>query len=125
MEAHEKCFLHKKSFEVITVPDEFYFDEGLEEDPWEEDFKKIEADKINFVEIEKMPSDKAFEMMEEFIDSLENRSVKIILLQSIEGRKPFANFKHQIENAGLERELWFAFRRHRNIEWIEKQLEQL
>ena len=46
------------------------------------------------------------------------------LLQAIEGTKPFAKFKHQIENSGPERELWFAFRRKKNIEWIQEQLTE-
>ena len=60
--------------------------------------------------------------MEEFVDSLENGPTKIRLLTSLQGRKPFANFKHQIENAAECRELWFAFRRQKNIEWIQDRL---
>jgi len=122
MEAHEKCFINKKTLEVVTIPDDFMFYGDLDPAIWNEELGKIEADKGNFVEIGKMNSQRAFETIEMFVDSLPNSSAKRKLLQSIDGPKPFARFKHLIENAGPERELWFKFRRQKNIEWIEEQL---
>jgi hypothetical protein len=125
IEANEKCFLHKKTLEVVTVPEDFLFYEGLNRKIWKEEFNKIKSDKKNYIRIEKMNSTQYFSIIEEFINSLENRQVKIRLLRTIDGRKPIANFKHQIENAGFERELWFAFRREKNIHWVQDQLNSV
>jgi len=60
--------------------------------------------------------------MEEFVDSLEDNTTKMRLLDALRGKKPFANFKYQIDNSGDYRELWFAFRLEKTIEWIRTQL---
>ena len=84
--------------------------------------KKLRKNKKKFIEIEQMlPSDR-FRFMAEFVESLPNNRTKIGLLTALEGRKPFANFKHQINNSGEYREQWFAFRTQKNIEWIQNEL---
>jgi len=125
MEVHEKCFIHKLTLEVVTYPEDFLFYGDLDPKLWKEELRKIKKEKKNYIEIEKMNSTQSFDIIEEFIDTLQNSSTKIRLLRAIEGRKPFANFKHQIENSGPERELWFAFRREKNIQWIEDQLNSI
>ena len=121
MEASFKCFLHRDTFEVVTYldPDQ-YPDMDLKD--WKEEITKIKKNRKKFIEIESMTSSESFEIMEEFVDSLENSTAKIRLLTALEGRKPFANFKHQVENSDEYRELWFAFRRQKNIAWIQNQL---
>jgi len=123
MEAHEKCYINKQTLEVVTIPDDFMFDGDLDPSLWKEEQAKIKADKRNFIEIDKMNSRRAFEIIEEFVNSLPNSFTKRKLLESIDGPKPFARFKHQIENSGTERELWFAFRRKKNIDWVQEQLD--
>jgi hypothetical protein len=98
LEAAEKCFIHKQTLELITYPEDFILDLDPEENVWKDDIEKVESDP-NYVQIEKMPSRQHFEMMEAFAMSVDDRSVKIRLLTALDGRKPFAHFKHQIENA--------------------------
>ena len=62
-----------------------------------------------------MDSRESFRVMAEFAESFENNTTKIKLLTALEGHKPFANFKHQIENSGETRELWFAFEEKRTL----------
>ena len=127
MEAGDKCFIHKKTLELITYPDDYLLDMYSEDDeeilPWKEVIEKVSSDPDSYIEIEKMYSSRSYEVMEEFIDSLENSYEKIRLMKAIIGKKPFANFKFQIDNCGVEREMWFKFRREKNIEWVRKQLE--
>ena len=121
MEAGFKCFLHRDTFEVVTYLDsEQYAD--MDPKDWKEEITKVRRNKKKFIEIESMTSSDSFKVMEQFVDSLENNSTKIRLLTSLEGQKPFANFKHQIDNSDEYRELWFAFRRQKSIEWIQNQL---
>jgi len=121
MEMSLKCFLHRETFEVVSYPDP---EEHLDMDPedWEEAIGKVKKNKKKFIEIEAMTSSGSFKVMEEFIESLDNSDTKIRLVTALEGRKPFANFNHQIDNSGEYRELWFAFKRQKSIEWVQNQL---
>ena len=121
LEAGYKCFIHMDTCEVVTYlnPDQY-----PEMDPkdWKEEIGKVRKAKKKFIEIESMKTFQSFKVMEEFVDSLENNSTKVRLLVALEGKKPFANFKHQIENSGDYREFWFSFRREKNIKWVQDQL---
>jgi len=121
LEAGYKCFIHMDTCEVVTYlnPDQY-----PEMDPkdWKEEIGKVRKAKKKFIEIESMKTFQSFKVMEEFVDSLENNSTKVRLLVALEGKKPFANFKHQIENSGDYREFWFSFRRDKNIKWVQDQL---
>ena len=125
MEAGMKCFIHKRTFEVIKVPDEDRFP-GMEfedeESLWKEDIDKV-SDNHDYLEIDKMESSGSFQIMEDFALSLPESATKIRLVTALEGHKPFGNFNHQIHNAGKEKEQWFQFRREREIEWVKDQLE--
>jgi hypothetical protein len=121
MEAGFKCFIHRETFEVVTYlnPDQY-----PEMDPkdWKDEIDKVRKNKKKFIEIENMTSSDSFRVMEEFTDSLDNNTTKVSLLTALQGRKPFANFKHQVETSGDFRNLWFEFRREKNIEWVANQL---
>lgn len=116
-----KCYIHKKTLEVVTFPDEDRYPD-MEEDVWQEDIDKVTKDRKEYIEIESMNSAESFRVIKEFVNSLENSHVKNRLLLAIEGRKPFANFKQQIDNSGDYREQWFAFGRERGIEWVQSQV---
>ncbi|HTE27161.1 UPF0158 family protein [Flavitalea sp.] len=122
LEAGQICYLHKETLEIIQFPDK---DKDLYEDMevWQEEIDKVFDDREKYIEIKGMVSSESFSVMENFVLSLEDNFVKSRLLQAIEGHKPFANFKHQIANAGEYRELWFKFRRDRNIDWVQEQLD--
>ena len=121
MEAGFKCFIHRETFEVVTYLNP---DQHPEMDPkdWKDEIDKVRKNKKKFIEIENMTSSDSFRVMEEFTDSLENNTTKVRLLTALQGQKPFANFKHQIENSSDSRNLWFEFRREKNIEWVANQL---
>ncbi|HKH59764.1 MAG TPA: UPF0158 family protein [Flavitalea sp.] len=121
MEAGFKCFIHRETLEVVTYLDPDRYPD-LDPKDWKEEIGKVRKNKKNFIEIEAMDSRESFRVMAEFAESLENNTTKIKLVTALEGRKPFGNFKHQIENSGEYRELWFVFRREKNIEWIQNQL---
>src|SRR5438874_3597832 len=121
LEAGFRCFIHKDTLEVVTFLDEDRHT-GMDTEVWQEDIDKVFNDRAKYIEIENMDSTESFRVMEEFVFSLENNSIKVRLMQAIEGRKPFANFKHQIHNSGAYRELWFAFSRNKNIKWVQNQL---
>ena len=124
LEAHEQCFIHKQTLELITYPEEYLLDLDPDQNVWQDDIEKVESDS-NYVQIQAMPSHDFFEVMEEFVHSVADRSVKVRLLDALNGQKPFAHFKHQIENTAHFRDLWFKFRRAKNIEWVTTQINDI
>jgi hypothetical protein len=122
LEAGEKCFIHKRTLEIIHYPNEANFlDSDLLNEVWGEKIGKVDRDN-NYIEIEKMDSHSGFKVMEDFAESLKNRTVKIRLLTALEGKNPFAKFKQQIEHSVQYREQWFAFKRERSIASVNEQL---
>ena len=116
------CFIHKETFEVVSYPDPDRFGD-METEMWKSEISKIKRQKKKFIQIEKKDSFQKFKVMRQFVDSLENNSTKVALLIALEGPKPFANFKDNIHNSGDYRDLWFAFLKKRNIEWIRNQID--
>ena len=125
IEADMKCFIHKTTFELVSIPDEDRFPEmdwEDEEGEWKEGIDKVFGNP-DYIEIEKMDSSNSFKIMEDFALSLSESATKIRLVTALEGHKPFGNFNHQIHNAGKEKEQWFQFRREREIKWVKDHLE--
>src|SRR5687768_7824737 len=86
LEAGEKCFIHKVTFEIITYPEDYTLDLDPDISIWQENIERAESDD-NFIQVERMPSHEHFEMMEEFANSVVDPSVKMRLLTALEGRK--------------------------------------
>ncbi len=118
-----KTYLQKETLEVIAIPDPDQMDDFKEY--WKEDMKKIRQNKKKLIEIDPMPSYESFKMMENFVESIEDNIVRGRLLQAIGGRKPFANFKIEIDHSGHYRELWFAYKNEQTLNWIRDQVELL
>ncbi len=118
-----KTYLHKETLEVMAIPDPDQMDDLKVY--WKEDLKKIRQNKKKLIEIEPMPSYKGFKMMEDFVESIDDKMVRGRLLQAIGGRKPFANFKIEIDHSGEYRELWFTYKNEQTLNWIRDQLELL
>ena len=121
LEAGEKCFIHKQTFEMITYPE----DSILELDPgnneWREEMEKVKND-ANFIQVEKMNSRESFIVMEDFAESIQDQKIKTSLLTALRSKKPFSRFKRIVESLSEFRELWFAFRREKNITLVKEQL---
>lgn len=118
-----RCYVHRQTNELVSIPDTSQF-AMLDTEGWEEEIEKLEKNSTDYLEIEPMCSRDAFEIMEDFTHSLEgNNALKGRLIRALERRKPFREFKFEIDNSGDEREQWFAFKKQRMIEWVKKQLE--
>jgi hypothetical protein len=121
LEAGFKCFIHRDTFQVVTYLDPYRYPD-MDPKDWKEEMSTVKKNRKKFIEIESMESSDSFRIMAEFADSVDDNTIKIRLITALEGHKPFANFKFQIDNSGPFRELWFAFRREKYIEWVQNQL---
>ncbi len=121
LEIGMKCFIHKETGEMISYPDElkgFMIDEEL----WEEQIGRVEKDGDSYIEIEGMDSQSSFRLMEDFIDTVEDKNLSARLDYALSRPKPFQNFKYEIDYSGEYRQKWFDYKSQRTIEWVREQL---
>lgn len=120
-----RCYLHKHSGELITIPDENRHSD-MEIDAWEEDMEKIEEHFTDYWVIDPLDSRASFEMMEEFAESLpETNSPREMLIKALNQHKPFSKFKFVIDNSGEYRQQWFDFKAKRLQEYVEREFKLL
>lgn len=121
LETGLKCFINIETHEIVTLPDEDRFSD-IDAEIWQDDIDKVNTNPEKYKEIEGMTSKESYRVMEDFIDSVDDKALKSKLIQAMEGYKPFANFKLQIDRSGPYREKWFAFRKNKITEWVIDQL---
>lgn len=119
------CYFNPKTSETISIPavDEFLFESELG-DVFSEELTKINAKDTEFLQVEKMSSSDAFVVMEHFLDEVKDAHLKLQLENALQGRKPFANYKHRVEGSDY-REAWFKFKQEAQEYWVERYLKVL
>ncbi|MEM9884760.1 MAG: UPF0158 family protein [Bacteroidota bacterium] len=124
-----KCFIRKEDKEVLTVMDwdSAFFDISCLPEEAQQELKGVQYNLLAYHEIEKMPSNKTFEVMENFADALPSAGdyrLKIRLIEALHRRRPFAQFKNVIDHSNY-RAAWFEFREEAQREWVREQLEEM
>ena len=101
--------------------DDEFLDYG--EDAWEDERKKIKKHPKDYLEIEKMDSRDSFRLMEAFINIVDSDKLRKDLINALNQRKPFGNFKYVIDNSGEYRQKWFDFKAEKMQEWVKEQVD--
>jgi aminoglycoside 3-N-acetyltransferase I len=132
LDSIEKCFIHPQTGKIEFLPD---FESGdFDEEDWianlpdeeqEDERARIEDLNENWHEIPHMESRKEFRVMEAFMEGMKDPKMKDLLWKALQGGRPFANFKHQLERDAKVRKLWFEFHHQAMIAYIEGELEKL
>ncbi|MBI2416731.1 MAG: hypothetical protein HYV28_02315 [Ignavibacteriales bacterium] len=91
-------------------------------DIWYKEVRKIKKNWKNYVVFEDIETRDSFRIMEDFAHSLDNNRLRESLLDILQMKKPFANFKWKIDNSGEYRQRWFAFRDQRYFDWVKEQI---
>lgn len=115
------CFLHKKTGEIESYPDNLDLMHD-EENPFQETIDKVEDDFENYIEFGPMPSREAYQVMLDFKDTVNDERMLGKIELALEWKKPFSNFKNLIETSEY-RQAWFDFKRAENEKWVLKQLK--
>ena len=64
--------------------------------------------------------------MEDFTDELpDNTRIKVTLIETLNKRKPFREFKYEIENSGEYRQLCFDFKNQKMIEYVRDRIDYI
>jgi hypothetical protein len=113
-----KCYVNKKTKELVSI---IPLDQIDDEEICELERERYESHGDHLIELDKMPSRMAFQVMEEFVEQLADKRFQVRLMDTLERKKPFRNFRHQVDNS-LYREDWFAYRDQRYFDWVKKQL---
>lgn len=118
-----RCFINVKTLEHLVIADEFnpYSDMEL----WQDELDKLEENRSDYIEIERMTSSDSFRIMEGFIETVTDARLKEKLISALNRSKPFRHFKHEIENSGDWREKWFKFRDQYYFNWVSKQIKKI
>lgn len=117
-----KVFLHRETGDIITIRDvDLFLDET---DPWEDDRRKVDVERDKYLEFNPMESRESYQIMQDFIDQLDDGRLADRLFNAIQKKRPFANFKAEIDHSGPYREMWFHFRDQCYLEWTREQWEE-
>ncbi|TLX74661.1 hypothetical protein E9993_12150 [Labilibacter sediminis] len=106
------CFLNLDTLEVEDIPKDLAYDPeefqmvtgesfenaGLKHESWQD-----------CITIEPMESSEPFRIMENFVDEVNDTSLQKQLVNALNRRRPFANFKYIVESSDY-RQQWFDFR---------------
>lgn len=115
-------FCAKKDRTILSIPTEDQLDYSGLEDVWEKDIQHLKTHKKNYVEIEKMESRRAFQVMEQFADEVPDIDIQYRLRKALQGKKPFMNFRRAAEWDAHYWEEWNKFKRRSLTEWVGRRL---
>ena len=101
----------------FNTSEEFFEDNEMEDTATEET-----ENPNKFLSIEHEHPSTAFKVMEAFAETVKDYKVKSLLVNALQKRKPFANFKYVIDNSVM-REQWFEFRNEAYAEIAKEWLE--
>ena len=119
LEAGMKVYLNKETFEFKSVLD---WDDLTDGAPWDEIINKIEKEWTDVVIFEKFDTREAFQIMEDFVDEIDVQRLKEDIINVLNRKSPFANFKYEIESS-IYRQKWFDFRAIKYEEYVKRQLD--
>lgn len=123
MDCGLRCYCHPQSGKLIFRSDSGD-DDFTDLEAWIDEDEKGENDNSGCFEIEPMQSSDSFRVMADFAAQLpENEKLKTRLITALNNRKPFANFKLQIDNSGIYRQQWFDYKSERLRGWVKEKLD--
>lgn len=121
-----KCYYNKLTKEMVSIPDELHLDfDDYHKELWKDQIDKVEIDPEQWVVFEQMSSHEVFRVMENFAEGISDHWFRSKVIEALEHRKPFQNFKSWVEGNEPYRTEWFAYRDKTYTEWIQQQAEGL
>ncbi len=115
------CYIHKETGEVKEMQTEEWAEMGGVEEEWREEMEVIEKEIDKWALIEPMMSGDGYRIMEDFADQVRNRRLQKSLIQALNGRRPFANFKNVIDYSD-SRDDWFKFKQKKYEAWVRREI---
>jgi hypothetical protein len=117
-----KCYIDKETGIIKSVPDFDSWQTG-DTELWEDVLNELDENWGNYLEIERMESHISFDVMVEFAEDVDSRELHDTLINVLNRKHPFGNFKWVIDNSGPYRQKWFDFKTQSLKDWVIAQLE--
>ena len=117
------CHYNLKTGNIIFLPN---FNNMLyaDEEDWRTELDELDENWLDYFTFDPMTSRESFLVMADFIDTVDDRNLQERLVNALNRRKPFRNFKWVIDNSGEYRQKWFDYKEKRYIEAVKKQIER-
>jgi hypothetical protein len=126
LDCGSRAFYHKETGKTIFVPTENDLDHYDNTEPWEEELRELKVNAESYYEIEVWSTREGFIIMADFAEQLsDNLQLKNKLFAALKKRKPFREFKFLIDNSGVYREQWFAFKNQWQQDYVDKSLKRM
>jgi len=117
------CYLNMDTLEIEDVPENLINDPDEYELITGESFDSLELKHLdweNFIKFKPLEPYESFEIMKYFTENMEDTKLQRKLINALNHKKPFANFKAIIDNSQY-RQYWFDYKKH----WIENYVKEL
>lgn len=117
------CFLNLDTVEMEDIPQSLVNDPDDFEAITGESFETLDLkypDWKNYISFEPLDSHESFKIMEYFADDLMDESLQEKLINALNHRKPFANFKDIVENSRFRQD-WFDYK----TRWLENHVKEM
>lgn len=113
-----RCYFHRTTLKLLFIPD-FDNNSYAEREFFEEELDELENNFDEYMEIAKPNSNDSFEIMLNFVESLDYKNnLKQQLANALQKSKPFRHFKFLIDNSGPCRQQWFDFKSQQLQQWV-------
>jgi len=119
-----RCYINKETFEIKTVLNFESWQTG-DREPWKDVLNELDKNRDKYIEIERMETHEAFNLMDDFAESVDSSELRNSLINALKKKHPFRNFNWIVDNSGPYRQKWFDFKNQRNIEWVKNKLDEI
>lgn len=120
----EIVYLHRQTHEILSYPDPQRWSESEYIDLIESVKARAAAEPDMFVVIDPPEPRDSFHIMEDFIFTVDDETLRNRLLEALNSKKPFRYFRATVEDSPA-REAWFDFKDARMKEWLLEMLARV
>jgi len=122
VDSGEVVFLHKETREILSYP--------VADGPADEEFDYIEQEVMEVVNIapdsyirfDPPDSDESYQIMEVFVETLQDAQLKARLTDALASRKPFRNFRNALQIEDIEDD-WYNYKDAYFLVYVSDKLE--
>ncbi len=123
LDAGMNVYYHLPTGELVSYPDELKWGGEMDEEAWGGDLAKVEEKFHEYFAFHAMESHESFQVMEDFIEAIEDKNVREKFENIIQRKKPFQQFKYLLYDYPALRERWYLCKDDRYKEFMQEQLD--
>ena len=110
IDSGEVVFLHRTTNEILSHPSQSANGYSDEYDYLvQEVLDIVDAAPDSYIQFDPLISQESYKIMEGFIETITDERVKMMLLASLSGKRPFRRFRDTVQDEGIEDD-WYDFR---------------